>query len=295
MSKFIDMTGQRCGKLVVIERIEDNVLPSGYRNVMWKCKCHCGNTRIVSGKKLRKWENPSCGCDRRQNFDERGHQIKGKPIVDYTGKRFGRLTVLGLDKIENGISWWRVKCDCGTIKSVRGNTLPILKSCGCQKREQDLLNIGVTKENHHNLSKHPAFGIWNAMINRCENPKADHFDDYGGRGIKVCEEWHDPRKFIRWAEENGFEAGKNFSIERKDVDGNYCPENCCWIDRKYQQRNTRKTRRLKINGVEKPLIEWAEFYGIDYKLVSSRYTVGLRSPEDLFYKGNLKMRDLGRE
>lgn len=287
MAKLIDMTGQKYGKLTVIKRIEDNVSPCGYRTVMWLCKCDCGNTRIMSGKKLRKTKEPSCGCDKKQNFDERGHIIKGKPIVDYTGRRFGKLTVIGLDRIENKISWWNVKCDCGTIKSVRGNSLPILKSCGCQKREQDLKNIGVTDFNHHQLTNHPVYSIWSGMKTRCENKNAEHYKDYGGRGIKICDEWKDLRNFAKWADETGFEPGKNFSIERKNVNGDYCPENCVWIDRKLQTHNCRNTRRLTINGETKPLIEWAEIYGIDYKTVSSRYTNGYREPEDLFYKGSL--------
>ena len=105
----------------------------------------------------------------------------------------------------------------------------------------------------------------------------------------------DLRNFAKWADENGFESGKNLSIERKDVNGNYCPENCIWIDRKYQSRNRRNTIRLVIDGIEKPLSEWSEIYGLNYKSVVGRYYRGVRNPDDLFYKGNLQMRDLGRE
>lgn len=294
MAKLIDLAGKRFGKLTVIERTDDNVTPSGDHKVMWICKCDCGNKRIISGVKLRKMQSPSCGCDRRQNFDERGHIIKGKPIIDYTGKRFGRLTVINLDRIENKISWWKVKCDCGAEKSVRGNTLPLLKSCGCQKREQDLINIGVTEFNHHKLTNHPVYSIWAGMKTRCENPNAEHYEDYGGRGITICEEWKDLRKFVKWAEKTGFKPGRNLSIERKDVNGDYCPENCIWIDRSLQNRNCRNTRRLTINGVEKSLIEWSEIYGIEYKTVFRRYTNGHREPEDLFCKENLQQKNAVR-
>lgn len=292
--KLIDMTGQRFGKLTVIKRTEDNVTPSGDHKVMWLCQCDCGNRRIISGIKLRKMKSPSCGCDRKQNFDERGHIIKGKPIVDLTGKKFGKLTVIGLDRIERKISWWKVRCECGTIKTVRGNTLPLLKSCGCQKRKQDLINIGVTDKNHHELTNHPVYGIWRAMINRCQNPNTQHYDSYGGRGIKVCDDWKNLRNFATWADSHGFVDGKNLSIERKDVNGDYCPENCIWIDRKYQSRNCRNTIRLTIDGKNKPLIEWAESFGVEYKTVLSRYKRGNRNPDDLFYKGNLQQRNAKR-
>lgn len=133
------------------------------------------------------------------------------------------------------------------------------------------------------------------MINRCGNPHNKHYNDYGGRGIKVCEEWKDIRIFSKWADETGFEPNKNLSIERKDVNGDYCPENCCWIDRKFQTRNRRNTVMLKIDGVNKPLSEWCEIYNVSYEKVIGRYYRGIRATDDLFYKGNLQMRDLGRE
>lgn len=133
------------------------------------------------------------------------------------------------------------------------------------------------------------------MINRCENPHNKNYNNYGGRGIKICEEWKDIRNFSKWADETGFELGKNLSIERKDVNGNYCPENCCWIDRKLQSRNRRNTVRLDINGDNKSLSEWCEVYNVPYKKVIERYYRGIREIDDLFYKGNLQMRDLGKE
>lgn len=292
--KTPDMTGMKFGKLTVIERAENRIYRNGEKKGVWKCLCDCGNYRYVTTHQLKRWENPNCGCESGQNRDEYGHIVKGKPIIDHTGKRYGMLTVLGLDKIEDKISWWFVRCDCGTVKSVRGNTLKTLKSCGCQKREQDLINIGVTDFNHHELSNHPVYSIWSGMKTRCENPKSMGYKDYGGRGIKICEEWLDFRNFVGWAEDTGFEPGKDLSIERIDVNGDYCPENCIWIERKYQARNCRNTIRLSIGGESKPLVEWSELYGIDYKTVSGRYKSGKRKLEDLFYKGNLQNRNAQR-
>ena len=232
---------------------------------MWECQCDCGNTKIIYGARLRNGSELSCGCNDKDKRNEKGQFIKGQVKTDYTGKRFGMLTVLGLDKIENRCSWWKVKCDCGTVKSVRGNTLKVIRSCGCIKKKQDVINLGI--KNHHELTYHPVYPIWNAMIQRCENPKFEYYKDYGGRGIKVCDEWKDIRNFAKWADETGFETGRNLSIERKDVNGDYCPENCIWIDRKYQPRNRRDTIRLVIDETEKPLVEWAEIYGVKYELV----------------------------
>ena len=288
-----DLTGQRFGKLVVIRRAADYIEPvSKHKVPMWECKCDCGNIKVIYGTKLRNGTK-DCGCEDKKARNENGQFIKGYGVKDITGKRFGKLTVIGLDRVINRRSYWTVQCDCGNIKTVRGDTLKVITSCGCDKKKQDLINFSVI--NHHELTYHPVYSIWNAMMQRCENPKFKHYKDYGGRGIKVCEEWKDLRNFAKWADENGFESGKNLSIERKDVNGNYCPENCIWIDRKYQSRNRRNTIRLVIDGIEKPLSEWSEIYGLNYKSVVGRYYRGVRNPDDLFYKGNLQMRDLGRE
>lgn len=225
--------------------------------------------------------------------NKKGQFTKGENVKDISGKKFGKLTVLKLDKIVNRESYWIVKCECGTIKTVRSDTLKVITSCGCDKKKQDIINFDIT--NHHELTHHPVYSIWNAMINRCENPHNKNYNNYGGRGIKICEEWKDIRNFSKWADETGFELGKNLSIERKDVNGNYCPENCCWIDRKLQSRNRRNTVRLDINGDNKSLSEWCEVYNVPYKKVIGRYYRGIREIDDLFYKGNLQMRDLGKE
>lgn len=93
--------------------------------------------------------------------------------------------------------------------------------------------------------------VHSSMIQRCENPKRQQYSRYGGRGIKVCEEWLGSNGFLcfyNWAMENGYSEG--LSIERKNVNGNYCPENCCWITMKEQQRNKRNNVLVKYNGEE---------------------------------------------
>ena len=88
------------------------------------------------------------------------------------------------------------------------------------KKVKAPLNLGKT--NLHGLTKHPVYGRWNAMINRCENPNTLAYKNYGERGIKVCDEWHNLKEFIRWSEENGF--SDKLTLERIDVNGNYEPK-----------------------------------------------------------------------
>ena len=225
-----DLTGKRFGNLVVIRRATDQISPAGHHLPMWECLCDCGNIKITSGQRLRHGITTSCGCDDNVVRNQNGQFVKGQGIKDITGEKFGKLTVIALDRMENRRSYWIVECECGNRKVVRGDTLKVITSCGCDKKKQDIINLSIT--NHHELTYHPVYHIWNAMIYRCCNPKSTAYKDYGGRGIKVCDEWKDIRNFAKWADETGFEPGKNLSIERMDVNGNYCPENCIWIKRK---------------------------------------------------------------
>ncbi|WP_462409367.1 hypothetical protein [Neobacillus sp. Marseille-QA0830] len=127
----------------------------------------------------------------------------------------------------------------------------------------------------HGLSNTRIHSLWRKIKDRCNNPKASNYKNYGGRGIKMCEAWgNDFLSFYKWAIENGYED--HLSIERIDVNGNYEPLNCKWITMNEQCRNKRSTKYAVINGEKKPLIEWAELYGISYKTITTRWYRGLR-------------------
>ena len=120
------------------------------------------------------------------------------------------------------------------------------------------------------------------MRERCYDPKSKPFHDYGGRGISVCEEWrHDFAAFREWAIENGYEEG--LSIDRIDVNGNYCPENCRWITLEEQQRNKRNVKPITWNGETHLLPEWADILGIKYGTLWKRLHDG-KPLDDVFKK-----------
>lgn len=100
------------------------------------------------------------------------------------------------------------------------------------------------------------YNLWTTMKSRCENPNRGKYKDYGKRGIKVCDEWHDARKFCEWALENGYKEG--MQLDRIDNDGNYEPSNCRWVTSKENSRNRRNTVYLTLNGVTKCVAEWCE-------------------------------------
>lgn len=154
------------------------------------------------------------------------------------GKIFNDLTVIG--QYETYISphgkkatQWLCKCKCGNTTVVRRNKLVgnYTKSCGCKQF------IGLPNNKTHGLSKNNIYAIWSNMKARCNNPKHEKFKDYGGRGIKVCKEWND--SFINFLNDMGFQPNKSYSIDRIDVDGNYCPENCKWSTPLEQSKNKR--------------------------------------------------------
>lgn len=110
------------------------------------------------------------------------------------------------------------------------------------------------------------------MRARCKRPTDKRYNRYGGRGIKVCNEWDDFATFRSWAYSHGYQEG--LSIERQDNDGDYCPENCIWATPKIQANNQSTTTILKIGDVEKSLHSWAEFAGIAPEALRHRIYAG---------------------
>jgi hypothetical protein len=164
-----------------------------------------------------------------------------KTLIDLTGQRFGRLTVIEpTGRYHRGNQFWLVVCDCGQKKEVAFSSLRSgdTKSCGGHSRQGG----------DHRLRKPPtrgeirAYHSWKTMRQRCRNPNNARFPSYGGRGISVCERWN---KFVNFLADMG-PRRDGFTIERVDVNGNYCPENCIWLPRYKQGQNRQDSRHLEI-------------------------------------------------
>lgn len=187
------------------------------------------------------------------------------------GQRFGRLTVIKRNGTDNfRLIMWQCKCDCGNIVNVRSSLLikGYTQSCGCLQREATSRAKTI-----HGQSKSRLYNIYNGMKARCYD-KNDHcYKFYGAKGIKICDEWkNDFRLFYDWATKNGYD--KNLTIERKDVYGNYCPENCSWITMSQQQFNKRNTVYITYNGKTLNMKEWEIETGIPRKTIHQRYYDG---------------------
>lgn len=184
---------------------------------------------------------------------------------DLIGQTFGRLTVVEKAHVHQGHQFWRCSCTCGGVNTVSTSVLTSgrTKSCGCLQAENDKYMLSGKSRITHGLSKTRIYKIWKGMKNRCYDSNRAGYARYGGRGIVLCKEWEeDFHVFYTWAMNNGYKD--NLTIERLDVDGNYCPENCTWIPKSMQSRNTSKTHKILYKGDVHTAAEISRIYGIGY-------------------------------
>lgn len=219
--------------------------------------------------------------------------IKKEQII---GKKFNNWTIIeyshrkpkycfdkkiGKKRVRGYIYFYKCKCECGKEKiiNIESITRGTSKSCGCKLVEFSKKNIKNAIKyrwvGHKKVKGKRTYGIWCSMKNRCYDKNSEAYKDYGGRGIKVCEEWKNNFYiFDKWAMDNGYRD--DLTIDRIDVNGNYCPENCRWATRKEQARNTRRNIFIKFGEEEICLSQLSEKIGIKYHTLLRRYNVGDR-------------------
>lgn len=307
--RIIDITGNKYGKLSVM-KISSERNNSG--DILWECKCECGNIKLATSGNLRNGDAKSCGC------------LK---IIDYeifTGQLFGRLTILKFTKNKKEVF---VQCKCGkkTNKKWRDIKSGKTKSCGCLVKEgkSRIDMIGKTfgyltvisrspKRNKHKdvlwdclchcgkiklcttgalehggntscgcMQGNPTHRDWNlrirriwvGMIARCTSPTATSYHNYGAKGVSVCKEWNDYFIFKKWALNNGYED--HLTLDRfPDKKGNYEPTNCRWATYRQQANNKSNNTVLIIDNEPKTISEWATISGINQARISSRIKNG---------------------
>jgi len=219
---FVDLTGQRFGKLTVVARSKNNKRGQA----RWRCLCDCGNDTVVWSGNLRSGSTTSCGC------------LKPK-LNDLTGKRFGKLVVVrrGKNAATSGNAMWHTRCDCGGKTFTPGNQLANgwVTSCGCTSTKNR--KHGQSVKGKHGSSEYRA---WSGLKQRCLNPKCREWHNYGGRGIKVHPRWTDPTNgFANFYADMGPKPSPKHSIERVNVNGDYSPDNCIWGTPRQQVDNRR--------------------------------------------------------
>ena len=191
----------------------------------------------------------------------------GKMAIDHTGESYNSWTILS-KTLNNKVS---AKCKCGKIKIVYMRTITTghSTSCGCVKSE-----YMRNKMTRHGESKTKLHSVWISMNSRCTLNTTTYYKNYGGRGIKVCEEWKNSYETFRdWSNKNGY--GEHLSIDRINNDGNYEPTNCRWTDRTTQQNNNRYNHLVTINNTTHTMSQWARLYKIKYGTFKYRVNHGI--------------------
>ena len=208
--------------------------------------------------------------------------------LNIIGDKYNKLLVLEEVEKQGNNRMFKCLCDCGNTTIVAMNNMRSGKivSCGCHKLEQLLLRSTTHNQRHTHL-----YEVWKTLKQRCYNPKNSNYHNYGSRGIKVCQEWRNNfQAFYDWSYANGYSIDNHnkdeknkLTIDRIDVNGDYEPSNCRWVNRKEQANNMRHTKHITINGETKCIAEWCRVLGIHRWTYSNRIKRGM-SPEEALTK-----------
>ena len=188
------------------------------------------------------------------------------------GDRFSKLKVVafvGVNKNRKRV--WLCRCDCGNLLNVVSGHLLSghSTSCGCT-RLQNSIKATKLSNTRHGMNGTKEYHAWSELKQRCNNPKEPQYKNYGARGIKVCDRWL--HSFENFYEDMG-NAPDGCSIDRIDVNGDYCPENCRWADNETQQYNRRDTVKITFDGITETLLYWSKKTGIPAKNLYSRFHI----------------------
>lgn len=254
----LDLLGDQFGRWTVIAEADTR---RGARYLL--CRCTCGNEAEVAMSSLRSGHSRSCGCLASDMTRERWSHVNLQRAELAVGQRFGQLTVCGEPVLVDGLRRYPVKCDCGRERMVRGDSLItgfVKGTCRCPKD-----NRGYRK----------AYAAWWSARDRCTNPNAQHWANYGGRGVTMCSRWAADGGFEAFLEDMG-EPPAGLSLDRIDNDRGYEPGNCRWATARTQARNTRNFKlspervrqvlRLEYSGHSNA--EIARITGLNEKTVS---------------------------
>ena len=192
-------------------------------------------------------------------------------FIDMTGKKYGMLTVIERTGTANDKqALWKCKCDCGNFHTSKGRDLRNgkVKSCGCMSHKWT-----NRRKTIHGKSDTRLYSVWLSMKNRCYRENIKGYENYGGRGIRVCDEWLQFKPFMEWAYANGYDENAprgQCTLDRIDVNGNYEPSNCRWVSVSVQANNRRNNRLIEFDGQIRTSKQWSEITGISRANIENR-------------------------
>lgn len=200
-------------------------------------------------------------------------RVRISKIRNIVGEKFGRFLVIEFSGTFGKHRFWKCICTCSKKQErvIREDHLfgGYSKSCGCL--QQEMCGVLGRRSKTHGMTNTRVYGIWRAMLTRCENTKHPTYIHYGGRGIKVCKRWH---TFENFYTDMGDRPTLKHTLDRIDNNGHYCKKNCRWATRKEQQRNRRVNHVITFRGKTQCLSAWSEELGLMTDVINKRIAMG---------------------
>ncbi len=192
-------------------------------------------------------------------------------VVDITGQKFGRLFIVSFSHVKSRKAYFNCLCDCGQSKIIAGGDIKggNTKSCGCLAMEHSrALKKVNTTHGESGLGVTREYTTWMRILARCYNSSVPRYEDYGGRGITVCDRWRD--SYENFLADMGRKPSPRHSIDRRDNEKGYSPDNCRWATPKEQANNRRSSRTITHNGETLTLQQWADKLGLKRSILKQR-------------------------
>lgn len=254
--------GKKYNHLTIIGSVPREIKNGKKERFKVECLCDCGNKRIAKFEAVRNGNIKSCGRCKIIRDEKRAERYNV-----YIGKKYNKLTIIDITYSPKSEIIAHCECDCGNrhITKLHDVLFGKVKSCGCYRTEKT-----IERSTKHGDASKRLYAIYIGMKKRCYVSNDDAYKYYGGRGIKICDEWlENYLNFKSWALDNGYT--EELTIDRINVNGNYEPSNCRWATIEEQANNKTDSVYIDYNGKSQTLRQWCDEFNLDYRLMVERF------------------------